>query len=801
MGNKFTQTAERALNATASLAMSFGHTYIGTEHILMALVSDDFSSAAIVLKKHSITAIAVKKAIEDYSGTGERTALTARDMTPKARKIIEGAYAAALKYGTGIIGTEHLLLSLLDERDSVAIKLLRHLGADTASLKEELVNLIRAKEKNAARIKDSSLNYLRQYGKNLIELAREDRFDPVVGRERETDRIIRVLCRKNKNNPCLIGEAGVGKTAIVEGLAKRISEGNVPASLKDKLIISVDLTSMVAGAKYRGDFEERIKNIVNEAMRSRNVILFIDEIHTIVGAGAAEGAIDAANILKPQLSRGDIQIIGATTVREYHKYIEKDPALERRFQPILIDEPSEDDTVRMIEGVKSRYEEHHGVRISDEAIRECVRLTVKYMSDRFLPDKALDIIDEACSLVASESNSECAVYDAENLLDDLIKRRMTALREQDFEEALEVRRLEEKARRELTSIALSDNDADGRQSVEVEDVKRIISEVCKVPITSVRSSCDYEEIADSLRKEIVGQNEAIERIVNALKRRDSGLDNEDRPRGVFLFIGESGVGKTALSNALCRALFNSDSSLLRYDMSEFSERHSVSRLIGSPPGYVGHDDGGSLTEAVRRKPYSVVLFDEIEKADREVRNLFLQIADYGFLTDSSGRRVNFRNTIVIMTSNAGASELARSRGVGFVESESSTKVDSVLKRYFSEEFLGRFDEIIRFSSLGDDEMKRIASRRLVEISQRLSNNGIVLEYDGALIDFISKAAVRRGFGARAILRYICANIEAPLADIIISKNEDAPLRVRLYLDGDEIALCTEEASVNKDLPL
>ncbi len=798
MGNKFTQTAERALNATASLAMSFGHTYIGTEHILLALVSDDFSSASIVLKKHSVTAMTVKKAIEDYSGVGVRTALTARDMTPKARKIIEGAYAAALKFNTGVIGTEHLLLSLLEERDSVAIKLLRRLGADSATLKEELVNLMRAKEKSSARVKDSSLNYLRQYGKNFIELAREDRFDPVVGRERETDRIIRVLCRKNKNNPCLIGEAGVGKTAIVEGLAKRISDGDVPSPLKDKLIISVDLTSMVAGAKYRGDFEERIKSIVNEAMRSGNVILFIDEIHTIVGAGAAEGAIDAANILKPQLSRGDIQIIGATTVREYHKYIEKDPALERRFQPIVIDEPTEDDTVKMIEGVKSRYEEHHGVNISSEAIRECVRLTVKYMSDRFLPDKALDIIDEACSLVASSGKASNTSCEAEHILDELIKQRKIALDEQDFEQALEVKRLEEGVRLGLPVLDENDRRDAGRLTVGVEDVKRIISEVCKVPVSSVRSSCDYEQITGALCEQVVGQEEAIRKIVNTLKRRDSGLGNEDRPRGVFLFVGESGVGKTALSTALSVALFNSDSSLLRYDMSEFSERHSVSRLIGSPPGYVGHDDGGSLTEAVRRRPYSVVLFDEIEKADKEVRNLFLQIADYGFLTDSSGRRVNFRNTIIIMTSNAGTSELTRGKGVGFVEADKQDCVDTVLKKYFSEEFLGRFDEIIHFLPLGDEQMNRIAERRLSEISKRLLDSGITLEYDSSLLGFISKATAKRGFGARAILRYICVNIEAPLSDIVIGKEDGMPLHVEICVDDDRIDVKIMEVSIRPE---
>lgn len=751
MGNKFTQTAEKVLNSTLSTAMSLGHTYIGTEHLLVALAMEDGSSSATILKKHSVTSDSLRRTIEEYSGIGEKTILSAKDMTPRVRKIIEGAYSISLRFGSRLVGTEHLLLSLLEERESVAVKLLRYMSIDTQGLKDELTALIKAREKNASKGKDGGLTFLKQYGKDLVELAAAGKFDPVIGRDAETERMIRILCRKNKNNPCLIGEAGVGKTAIVEGLAKRIADGRVPDILKNKQIISVDLTSMVAGAKYRGDFEERIKSIVAETTKAGNVILFIDEIHTIVGAGAAEGAIDAANILKPQLSRGELQLIGATTSREYHKYIEKDPALERRFQPLQIDEPTEAQTLDMIRGVKSRYEMHHGVRISDEAIRECISLSVKYMQDRFLPDKALDIMDEACSLLCTDKS----VNFPSQSDDELIRSVCLTYKNTDNETVSSLKNIRRINARPAT--------------IKAEHVKKIVSEVCKIPIGSVMSHYDYDDMARNLSNEVIGQDKAIKNVIDRLKRRDCGIDDQQRPRGTFLFIGESGVGKTALAMALARALYNSESSLIRYDMSEFAERHSVSKLIGSPPGYVGHDDGGSLTEAVRKRPHSLILLDEIEKADAEVRNLFLQVADCGFLTDSSGRRVNFGSTVIIMTSNAGVSRSNSS--IGFVGDDNHGINAKMLESVFAEEFLGRFDAIVRFTPLDEAAIARIVEQRLLRIKQNLAAKGIKLTFSHEVCDAVATATVGSRYGAREALRYIAAKIETPLCELLCDTPE------------------------------
>lgn len=750
MGNKFTQTAEKVLNSTLSIAMSLGHTYIGTEHLLVALAAEDGSSSFSVLKKHSVTSQSVRRAIEEYSGSGERTVLSARDMTPRVRKIIESAYSISLRFGSRLVGTEHLLLSLLEERECVAVKLLRYMSIDTQGLKDELTALIKAREKNTSKGKDN-LAFLKQYGKNLVEMAAADKFDPVIGRDTETERMIRILCRKNKNNPCLIGEAGVGKTAIVEGLAKRIADGRVPDILKNKQIISVDLTSMVAGAKYRGDFEERIKSIVAETTKAGNVILFIDEIHTIVGAGAAEGAMDAANILKPQLSRGELQLIGATTSREYHKYIEKDPALERRFQPLQIDEPTESETLDMMRGVKSRYEMHHGVKISDEAINECVALSVKYMQDRFLPDKALDIMDEACSLLCTDRSGDAPPHS-----DDELIRSVCLPYETSDTDLIVSHRNNRNINRVSTNCA----------TVKAEHVKQIVSDVCRIPIGSVMSYYDYEDIARNLSNKIIGQDEAIGSVIDRLKRRDCGIDDQQRPRGTFLFIGASGVGKTALATALAETLYNSDAALIRYDMSEFSERHSVSKFIGSPPGYVGHDDGGSLTEAIRKRPHSLILLDEIEKANTAVRNLFLQVADCGFLTDSSGRRVSFGSTIIIMTSNAGVSQSYGS--VGFVGEDDHGINEKMLKSVFTEEFLGRFDAIVRFAPLGAASIARIAELRLLRIKQNLAARSIELSFAPEVCDAVAAATVGSRYGAREVIRYIAEKIEAPLCEFIWS---------------------------------
>ena len=644
MSDRFTPKAENALNRSVKTAENLGHTYIGTEHLLLSLAEDEVCCAALILKKNGIDKDNILSYIKEYSGTGVKSTLSSKDLTPRARKILEGSYNNAIQHGDGTIGTEHILLSLIEERDSIAIKLLKSLCPDIGVIKEEVYTLIKSRERTVQRVKRDGLSQLlKQYGKNLCELAKEGKFDPVIGRDKETDRVVRVLSRKNKNNPCLVGEAGVGKTAIIEGLAERIVKNDVPPALKGKIIVSVDLTSMVAGAKYRGDFEERIKSIINEVVKNKDIILFIDEIHTIVGAGAAEGAIDAANILKPQLARGDLQIIGATTFDEYRKYIERDAALERRFQPIQINEPSEDETVDMLKALKSRYEEHHRVRIDESAIRECVALSKRYINDRFLPDKAIDVLDEACALAANKSD----IFDN---TDDIFEQCLS-LQEKQESNSLDIMRICEGEYPKLSpSQKLKDTPL-----VTAATVRDIIAEACAIPPSMIRKTIDYEELEKHLNDVVFGQKDAVHRLVSVIKRADLGFTKNERPRGIFMFAGESGVGKTALATELEKSLYYDSAHLIRFDMSEYSEKQSISKLIGSPPGYVGHEDGGALTEAVRKRPHAVILFDEIEKADKEIMNILLQISDYGYLTDSRGRRVSFRNTIIIATTNIGSS--------------------------------------------------------------------------------------------------------------------------------------------------
>lgn len=768
MNNRFTERAEAALNRSVNIAEELGHTYIGTEHVMLALFDDDSASSAHILKKSKISYESYRKAVADYSGIGMKSSLSSQDITPRCRKILENAYSTAGKHQCGVVGTEHILYALLDERDCIATKLLKGLGGDIASLKDDALSMLRARGcecRDAVSIQAPILN---QYGKNFIELAKRDKFDPVIGRESETDRIIRVLCRKNKNNPCLIGEAGVGKSAIIEGLSLRIARGEVPSYLRGKVIISVDLTSMVAGAKYRGDFEERIKGIINEATRNKSIILFIDEIHTIVGAGAAEGAIDASNILKPQLSRGELQIIGATTFAEYRKHIQRDPALERRFQPITVEEPDIAQTVQMLSGVKSRYEAHHGVRISNEVIEACVTLSSKYITDRFLPDKAIDLLDEACAYVAFKADGTTR----KNLFSDEITRQIENARSDkdasivsDGSAAVRGLLLSDMQRQGVFGVGMGLHIND----VSTEDVKYIVSEMTGIDLTSVKSNIDYQDLEERLKSRVIGQNEAVEKLLIAIKRSEVGLGESSAPRATFLFAGGSGVGKTALAAALAEELFGSNSALLRLDMSEYSEKYAVSKLIGSPPGYTGHDEGGILTEAVRKRPYCVVLFDEIEKADREVQNLFLQIADSGYLTDSSGKRVSFRNAYVIMTSNAVTANSVEIRQMGFIEHgmRRDTKVISALRQRFSDEFINRFDEIILFNDLDDYAKEKIVILTLDKLSEKLRMRGVKLEFSQNLITHILSSVDTDRFGARPILHFIATNIENSLSDFLV----------------------------------
>ena len=781
MSDRFTQKAENALNRSVKTAENLGHTYIGTEHLLLALAEDDLSCAALILKKNDVDKEKILSFIKEYSGIGVKSTLSSKDLTPRARRILEGSYNNAMQYGDGTIGTEHILLSLIEERDSVAIKLLKNMRADLGAIKDDVYTLIKSRERTVEKVKrESHSPILKQYGKNLCELAREGKFDPVIGRESETDRVVRVLSRKNKNNPCLIGEAGVGKTAIVEGLAQRIVQNDVPPILQGKTIISVDLTSMVAGAKYRGDFEERIKNIINEVVKHKDIILFIDEIHTIVGAGAAEGAIDAANILKPQLARGDIQIIGATTFDEYRRYIEKDAALERRFQPIRINEPSEKDTVKMLKALRPRYEEHHGVVIEDGAISECVALSSKYINDRFLPDKAIDILDEACAMAISKSgvlNNSSIIFG-----------QYVPIEKKQEANVLDIRSICEAE----YPVKATSRSTDKKPVVTDSTVRDVISEASGIPVSMIKKSIDYAELERRLNEVVLGQTDAVRRLVSVIKRSDLGFGKSDRPRGIFMFAGESGVGKTALATELEKCLYYDTSSLLRFDMSEYSERQSISKLIGSPPGYVGHEEGGALTEAVRKKPHAVILFDEIEKADKEILNILLQISDHGFLTDASGRSVSFRNTIIIATTNIGASHTSDAVGFENHALQSTKNYTPMLKKYYKEEFINRFDEIISFSPLDKATLRRIVEERLHELKASLALKGYEFSYSDEVVGYIIKKGSERGLGARPPLRDISALIEDKIIDMILRGDADTK-QILADVDAGEIVISAKNA--------
>ena len=785
---RFTESAKAALRLSQEAAMELSHDYIGTEHILLGLLDEGDGVAAAFLGEHGIEADAVEERLSQLIGpTASGNGIAG--YTPRTKRVLETAFLEARRHGSAAIGTEHILLALLRERDSVAMRILSDLGAPDDLYGELSARLGEgtpmgeggAPHAPHARGGKSQTPTLDQFGRDFTAMAKENKFDPVIGRDQEIERVIQILSRRTKNNPCLIGEPGVGKTAVAEGLAQKIVSGEVPESLKDKRLFTLDLSAMVAGTKYRGEFEERLKKAVDEVIGAGNVILFIDEMHTIVGAGGAEGAIDASNILKPSLARGEMQLIGATTLNEYRKYIEKDAALERRFQPVTVGEPSVEETVEILKGIRDKYEAHHGVKISDEALVAAAKLSSRYITDRFLPDKAIDLIDEASSrsklevLTAPPEIKEC-----EEKLIALKGEKENAVKNQDFEKAAKFRD-EEKAAKEKLDALRQDWDkerAGTTHTVGEEDVAAIVSLWTGIPVKKVAQE-DAERLRnleEVLHARVVGQEEAVSAVSKAIRRGRVGLKDPKRPVGSFIFLGPTGVGKTELSKALAEAMFGSEDAMVRIDMSEYMEKHAVSRMVGSPPGYVGHEEGGQLTEKVRRNPYSVLLFDEIEKAHPDVFNILLQILEDGILTDSQGRRVDFRNTVIIMTSNLGAESLVGGKkAVGFMEGGEVKSYEAIketvmgdLKKAFRPEFLNRVDEIIVFHPLKEEEIKTIAGYMLRTLNERLLANGITAEFDDSAITLLAKEGFDPVYGARPLRRAIQQKVEDAFAEAMLS---------------------------------
>ena len=786
---KFTARAEKALEYAQDLAMELGHNYIGTEHILYGLISEGTGIASKVLENQGISAEKIKESIEEIVGVGDEIEDSNQiTFTPRSKRVIESAFLDARRTGTEYIGTEHLLIGIMKEGDSVATRILLEEGINPQILYNELLKVLNEEGSNSEDEKSSSnkSSYnstptLNQYGVDLTKQAREGKLDPVIGRKDEIQRVIQILSRRTKNNPCLIGEPGVGKTAVAEGLAEKIVAGDVPEILKNKRVVSLDMASMVAGAKYRGDFEERIKKALKEVQKAGDIIIFIDEIHTIVGAGSAEGAIDAANILKPLLARGEIQLIGATTLKEYRKYIEKDAALERRFSPVNVNEPTEEETIQILKGLRDKYEAHHNVKITDEAIKAAVELSSRYINDRFLPDKAIDLIDEAASKVRMKSYTEPESFKGiKDEIEKLDKEKEEAIRVQNFEKAAKLRDKENSKKKELEDAKKEWENKNSKKisTLKEEDIANVIASWTGIPVTKVSQTENdkLKNLEENLHKRVIGQDEAVSAVAKAIKRSRMGLKDPNKPIGSFLFLGPTGVGKTELSKALAENLFGSEDALIRIDMSEYMESHSVSKLIGSPPGYVGYDEAGQLTEKIRRKPYSVILFDEVEKAHPDVMNMLLQVLDDGRLTDSQGRTVNFKNTVIIMTSNIGAKLITEKKSLGFIqEKENSEKeyedikkdVMGELKKEFKPEFLNRIDEIIVFHKLEDKEIKEILNVLLANVTKLLKNQGIELTVDEKAKELVINKGTDKTFGARPLKRAIQTMIEDKIAEAML----------------------------------
>ena len=803
MQEKYTKKAFDVLQRAKEAAAKLGNEYIGTEHILLGLTLVQQSVAAKALEGQNVTYHQVMERICEMQGEKQKFYLPL-DMTPRAKRVVERSKQEAVRLGANYVGTEHILLALLREPDTLAITLLEDLGVDIQTLYEDIMLLLGESEAQPAGVQGmherpkeeiSETETLDKFSRDMTALAKQGKFDPIVGREQEIERIIRILSRRTKNNPCLMGDPGVGKTAIVEGLAQKISDGNVPDTLRHKRILSLDLSAMVAGSKYRGEFEERMKKALEDVKAAGNIILFIDEIHTVIGAGAAEGAIDASNILKPALARGEIQLIGATTLEEYRKHIEKDAAFERRFQPVRVEEPTEAVAVQMLTALKDPYEMHHRVRISDEAIAAAVRLSARYVTERFLPDKAIDLIDEAAScLRLSAYTAPTSIKELEARIAELEQEKETAIKTEDFEQAAEIKKLQDGLRTSLKAAkrAWESTHDSGEIVVTADNVAEIVSRWTGIPVQSMQEEESQRllHLEEVLHKRVIGQDEAVKALAKAVRRGRVGLKDPNRPIGSFLFLGPTGVGKTELSKALAEALFGDENAMVRIDMSEYMEKHSVSRMVGSPPGYVGYEEGGQLSEKVRRNPYSVVLFDEIEKASPEVFNILLQVLDDGHITDGQGRKVDFKNTVIIMTSNAGARSIAAPKRLGFTSVETPEQsyemmkkgVMDEIKNIFKPEFLNRIDDIIVFHPLEKEEITRIVRLLTDVMAKRVKENmNITVSFTKKAIEKIAEEGYDKAYGARPLRRAIQSKIEDAFAEEYLLGNIKAGDKVSVGL--------------------
>ena len=799
--NQFTPRAEEALRLAQEAAEEMGHGYVGCEHILLGLMREEDGIAHRVMQEYGMTEDMICTVLERSVGKGLSGAAPSQGLTPRAKSAVELAVSEAMRMGAGYIGTEHLLMGLLREGNNMAIRVLDTVGIDPKKMYSSVVQKINEGPRAAAngsmpvshREESKKAKTLAEFTRDLTEAARQGKLDPVIGREKEIQRVIQILSRRTKNNPVLIGEPGVGKTAIAEGLAQRIAAADVPEELLDKKVLSLDLSGMVAGTKYRGEFEERIKKTIDEVKKDGNVILFIDELHTIVGAGSAEGAVDAANILKPALSRGEIRVVGATTLNEYRKYIEKDAALERRFQPVTVGEPTPETAIEILKGLRDKYESHHKLTITDEAIEAAVRLSVRYINDRFLPDKAIDLMDEAASRVRMDAESASPELKS-------LEEKLAALRKENYVQQVEIER--DNWRKNLSV---------SRGTVGEEDIAKVVAGWTGIPVTRLTEDESQRmlKLEETLHKRVVGQDEAVTAVAKAIRRSRVGLKDPKRPIGSFLFLGPTGVGKTELCKALAEAMFGNENDMIRIDMSEYMEKHTVSRLVGSPPGYVGHEEGGQLTEKVRRKPYSVVLFDEIEKAHEDVWNILLQILEDGIVTDSQGRRVDFKNTIIVMTSNVGARNITSAdKPLGFdgreTEADEKARFDRIkqavmeeLRRTFKPEFLNRIDETIVFRQLTEEDIRHIAQRMLEITGKRMAQQDITLLADDDAVTALAKDGFDPQYGARPLRRAIQNEVEDAVAELMLEGKLQSGDTARICLRDGKVTI-EKEASPTKE---